>query len=242
MSIIGRLLDPRGPIGNIQSESIFHDKRLSVPVTAPHRAPALTKSEHNQPGVICRFVEYGAETPPKERSRALTPDIEERWAPVYGKTNSTDIMEILRVSSQQIGWNVSYHERNEHCDCTKATFNENNIHETCGRAHAPVSNEDFVQQIQSLNYAPADQIYNRFYPTIKGTDYIMTENGPAKGGHRITGGRSEYRRVTKDMVHRDSGFLAARKKAESDEKAAQKEKIREHATRVSKSLPKAFGQ
>ena len=50
------------------------------------------------------------ESAPKDRVRQVSAFVEERWSPVYRKTDSTDLAAILLASQEQVGWQVTQHE------------------------------------------------------------------------------------------------------------------------------------
>ena len=229
---IRQALDPRGPLGEILSPSDVFKERAGLPISTPHSARVqATTVAPTQNVRVTRFVAEGAEAAPRSRERVVGTSFVERWTPVYAKTDSLDPAVALRAAQTRIGWSVTLESRAAFCDCTKATWTKQHdgsvIHEACGRARAPVSAEDFLQQVQSLSIQASDEYLNGFYPTIPGSDSVMTANGVAKGGTRITKGRTEYNRKTKGMVHWDKGvvkqYLGQEAKAKEDREARTKE-------------------
>jgi len=232
-TFLRRLLDPRGPVGEIVSPTIAFKSRQGMPVSSPHtqRVDAFTvrPEEIAHACAPVRYVAVGNETPPAGRVRLASRYVEERWSPVYAKTDSEVISEIVAAGQTLVGWKIVQSPRAPYCDCTSATFTKEGdefIHLTCGRGRRHLSDQEYIEQVQSLQIQVSDEWANGFYETIPGDDFVMTSAGPAKGGTRITGGRAEYRRKTKGFIHWDKGFLQQRAKAQDAEQSKWKKGVR----------------
>lgn len=130
---------------------------------------------------------------PRARTRQVSAYIEEVWAPVYGTTDSTDMLEILRASERLVGWNVTQR--------------------IAASAKARMTAEQYAEVLQSAQFQVADEFYNQYYETIVGNDPIEIDGKIVTGGTRITGGRREYREKTKGYVHWDAGYVKERNAA-----------------------------
>jgi hypothetical protein len=247
VAIAKRLLDPNGPIGQWLSPSEVYKDRAGLPIASPH---SLRVDSHTAvPGEIARavqvkrYVAFGEEVPPSGRTRLVGRYIIEDWSPVYATTDSENILDAITASQTQVGWNVTQRVRNPYCDCTHARFSSDGTHSVCGRARRSMDDAEYIEHVQSLTVAHSDEYLNGFYETIKGKDTIMTTAGPATGGHRITGGRAEYRRLTRNMIHWDKGYIVERARYEADDKQKKKDSVRVKAEIVSKrSLPRKLGE
>jgi hypothetical protein len=247
-----KLSDPRGPLGEILSPSEVFKTRQGLPLETAHsmRAdqriydPAAIKASLRPE----RFVAAEQEIPPKNLQRQVSRYVDEVWTPVMMTTDSTDPAIIYWASQTLAGYRIVEVARSPQCDCSKAKYTVIDgelAHAQCGRPMAYIGaehSEDIAEHVQSINLAQADDNYNRFYETIRGPDSIMTEAGPAKGGTRIRGGRAEYRRQTKDMVHWDKGFVRERALAEGKEKQARKDALPVHAEQFVKRFFPRLGK
>jgi len=242
-ALLGNLLDPAGPIGNIMSPSDVYKERLGLPVSSPHtlriraqKAPAF--AEH---ALAPARIEPPDAIVPKGRIRQVSQFIEEHWTPIYASPKTTNIADCIRASQTKIGWRVTQVVRNMACTCKGAKFTLRDgelLHEICGRAApAKCSSEDYIENVASLNIPSADDSYNVFMPTVPGNDAIMTPNGLARGGTRITQGRREYREKTKGFAHWDSGTMAERAKAQVELKAQTQKQLEQHTWSALKAMP-----
>jgi hypothetical protein len=238
--LLDKVIDPRGPIGEWLSPSITFKPRAGLPIAAPFsaRAEMGTSAEVERALAAPRFVRADEADAPANRVRQVSAFVAERWAPVYAKTESMDLVEILRASETLIGWQVTQHVHSAHCDCTHARFEIESdgrmVHHACGRARKPISAEAFNEIVKSMQVQSTDDFYNGVYETIPGNDPIvlegellcgqptydsegrMTHDGIIRGT-MIKGGRREYRERTKGFVHWDKGFLEQRKIALAEE-------------------------
>jgi hypothetical protein len=241
-------LDPRGPLGAVLSPADVYKERAGLPVSSPHVARDIDFKPVDAAALApVRFVSVYEAKPPASRVRQVSRYIEEHWSPVYATTDSKNFQQILKASQTLVGWRIEQKARSPHCDCGQATLEQGPdgklVHKACGRAKAPVSDDDIVEHIQSLSFAPADDFYNTFYPTIPGNDAIMTEKGPAKGGTQMTGGRREYREKTKGWVQWDAGVVRERDKAYAAEQKAWIDGVRPRVEKDSKQLlPRKLGE
>lgn len=231
MSLLGKLLDPRGPLGNVLAPSETFKERAGLPVAAPHsvRVRAVTAAPAHAIAVS-RFVAYGAETPPPGRTRFVGRFAEE-WKPVYATTDSTDPYDIVAAAQRQLGWTVTRTLRTDSCDCTGTVLWDRDddgtvFHQFCGR---PVRNrlagltaEEAREQLLSLSIQRSDAWANVYATTIPGNDTGVVDGVEVKGGTQLRG-RADYRRKTKGWVHWDKGVVAER--AAADERAAATKKM-----------------
>lgn len=209
-----RLIDPTGPIGNWLSPSAVFKERLGLPISAPRAMYA----QASQTNVDISQVSFGERSMPADaevpisRVRAVSAFIEEHWKPIYDSSKSTDMFEVLKASQTLIGWKVTMHARKE------------------ARAKAPMTAEEFVEHVQSLQIQATDEFYNTYLDLVKGNDPVivdgevlrgqptydakgrMTHDGVIRGGTQIRHGRKEYNEKTKDYIHWDKGYYAERKK------------------------------
>lgn len=234
--ILGKLLDPRGPIGELLSPSIVYKERQGLPVDAPYtqRFEGTVHAEYAQALAPPRFVQSENADVPESRTRQISAFLVEQWAPVYKQSDSTNLWDIFRASEELVGWNVTQQIRNSHCDCTHAKMELDGdgrlVHAACGRASKRLSQEDFEQVIQSMNVIPSDEFYNGLVETVPGNDPIVLDGEILRGeatydhegrmthdgivrGTVITKGRREYNERTKGFVHWDKGFAAQREAA-----------------------------
>ena len=213
-------------MGEVVSPAIVYKERQGIPITAP--GVAVRKTYYYTVGEVAAKQKQV----PYSRIEVLSPYVEAHWRPVYGTTNSENLAEIARVGQTIVGWKITLKERSEYCECHNARFElteKGSVHAKCGRGRAALTDEQFVEHVQSLSFGVTDDFYNTFYMTIKGNDSIDTPAGPAKGGTRITGGRAEYNQKTKGMVHWDDGFMRERGLAEAREKKDRQESVTRHA-------------
>ncbi len=242
------VLDPAGPLGEIVSPSDVYKQRAGLPVSAPHVQRDSGFVPVN-PATLApvRFVAAVGATPPASRVRLVSRYIEEHWAPVYEKTTSKNYAEIIRASQTLVGWTVTQRPRSPLCDCLQATLEMDHdgtlVHRQCGRARNRVADEDFREHVLSLQIAPSDAFYDGFYPTIPGSDSVMTASGPAKGGTRIRHGRREWREKTKGWVVWDKGVVKEREKAYAAEQQKWITGVRERVVKANRQmLPRNIGQ
>jgi hypothetical protein len=230
-----KLVDPRGPLGEVLSPSEVFKERAGLPVSTPHvqrdvnfvPASALVL----QPPQFKKAEELAHV--PISRMRLVSRYIEEHYQPVYDTPRFSGMAEAIRANTTVIGWNVTQTIRSPHCDCLQATLEMEQgklIHRECGRARRHISDEDLVEHLQRLQIAPSDEFYNTDYPTIPGKDPIvvdgkvlrgepvyrdgkMVHDGIIRQSTRMTRGRREYREKTKNMVLWDKGVVKERQKA-----------------------------
>lgn len=218
LRFLERLADPVGPLGSILSPSVTFKERQGLPISSPHvQRVDLERTGQSQVAVALapsRFVPAAeAIDVPASRVRQVSAFAEERWEPVHLKTDSTDMMEILRASETVIGWNVTQQPS------------------ASSRARNKMNSEDFREIVESLQIQASDEHLNGYYETIPGDDPVildgqilkgeatydengrMTHDGTIRGGTMITGGRAEYREKTKGFIHWDKGGLEQREKA-----------------------------
>jgi hypothetical protein len=191
-----KLFDPLGPIGEVASPSEVYKTRLGLPISSPHtmRAVLAAPADVERTFAPSRFVSLEeAVNVPKSRIRQIDAYTEERWSPVYATTTSTDVAEILRISQQQVGWNV--------------------VQQQTMASKARPSVEEVIEIAQSCQIQASDEIYNGYFETIPGNDPIWIDGKMLTGGTRITGGRREYREKTKGFIHWDAGYVKERNAA-----------------------------
>jgi hypothetical protein len=196
--------------------------------------------------------------------RLISRYVEEHYTPVYDTPRWSGMAEAIRANTTVIGWNVTQRVRSPFCDCLQATLEMEQgklIHRQCGRARAHKTDEEFIEHIQRLQVAPADDFYNASYPTIPGTDpFIMEDGKPLRGEpvyengkmvhdgiirktKTIRGGRAEYKRVTKDMVLWDKGVIKEREKAYAAEQKAWIDGVRPRMFKADKQMmPRKIGE
>ena len=226
LKVLGDLIHPAGPLGEVLSPSDVFKTRLGLPTQSPHVARAKMEAPADVERALApaRFIAVGdAVDVPRDRVRRVSAFIEERWTPVYAKTDSTDLIEIIRASQKQTGWMVAQHESAESRIARRDRQNA----------------EEFEQVLLTAQIQASDDIYNGYFETIPGNDPCvidgeilrgqptyernadgsrgkMIHDGIVRGGTMIRGGRREYREKTKGMVHWDAGFLAERAKAQKE--------------------------
>lgn len=225
LGFLRKLLDPRGPVGEVASPSAVYKERLGLPISSPHtiRAALTAPGDVARALAPARFVPAAEARPPKDRVQQISAFIEEVWSPVYDTAaGSTDLGAILLAAKTLLGWRVEQRARAAYCDCTSAHFERRAdgtfTDRACGRARAPRSFEDFQQVLQSMQFAPADDLYNVYLETVPGDDPVIvdgalvyTADGQVlRGGTQIQHGRREYREKTKNYAVWDKGFLAKR--------------------------------
>jgi hypothetical protein len=207
-----KLVDPRGPLGDVVSPDITFKERQGVPTTSPHTTRAILHApkEHVERSIAApRFVALAdANDVPSDRVRQVSAYVEEHWSPVYDSTQSADLLEIILASQRQVGWAVTQRESEQS--------------RLARRAHQNA--EDFVEVMQTCQIQASDEWANGYYETIAGNDPCvidgeilrgeatyewnedgsrgkMIHDGIVRGGTMITGGRREYRAKTKGYVH-----------------------------------------
>lgn len=209
-----KLLDPRGPLGEVVSPSVVFKERQGLPTTSPHVARVALEAPSHVEATLApvRFVALAdAVDVPADRTRLVSAFVEEHWAPVYTSTDSTDLATILLVSQKQIGWQVTQRESHQSRTARRARQNA----------------EDFVEILQSTQIQASDEFYVGYYETIPGNDPVildgeilrgeatyetnedgsrgkMTHDGIVRGGTMITG-RKHYNSETKGFVQWDKG-------------------------------------
>jgi hypothetical protein len=207
------LVDPAGPLGEVLSPADVYKERAGLPVTSPHTARVLARAPAHLEATLAppRFVALADATDvPADRVRALTADVEEHWNPVYAKTTSTDMVEILRASQTLVGWTVVQRQTAD----------------SRLRARKYQSMEEFAEIAQRAQIQASDEFYNGIMETVPGNDPLIVDgevlrasDGTIIRGTMITKGRKEYNTRTKGMAHWDVGFVKERMKAH-DEMAA----------------------
>lgn len=184
--------------------------RASLAVTKEHVEHALAP---------VRYVTLDeAHAVPEGRVRQVSAYVEEHWNPVYRRVESTDLVQILLASQEQVGWTVTQRESEQSRLARRAQQNA----------------EEFVEVLQSMQVQASDAFYNGVYETIPGNDPIVLDGEILRGeatyewdadgnrgkmthdgivrGTMITGGRAEHRSRTKGMVFWDKGFIEERKR------------------------------
>jgi hypothetical protein len=200
---------------------------------------------------------------PISRVRQVSRYVEEHYAPVYESPEGKTYAQVMATGPVLTGWNISQAPRAPHCDCLHAKHEWDGselVHRACGRARRHMSNAEFVEHIQTLQFAPTDEIYNRYYETIPGNDPVlingkvlkgeakydaagkMVHDGTIRGGTRITGGRAEYNHKTKGMVHWDKGVVKEREKAYAASQKKWIDGIRPRIEAMSRLLPRKLGE
>lgn len=158
---------------------------------------------------------------PASRVRQVTPYLEEVWEPVYGKTRSTDMVEILRASETLVGWKVTKRQT------------------VSSQERARLSAEQFAEQLQSVQIQASDAFYDGHYPTVPGNDPVIVdgevltaEDGTVIRGGTMIRGRTEYNQKTKGMAHWDKGFVKERQKALAEEASRPVRNVKANLERV----------
>ena len=200
LETLRKAVDPAGPLGAVLSPSDVYKERAGLPITSPHRQRvALEAPGHAQEAVAvapARFVAAAdAVDVPSDRVRQVSAFVEEVWAPEYAKTDSTDMLEILRASETLVGWNVTQR--------------------LAASAKARMTAEQYAEVLQTAQIQASDAIYDQYFETIVGNDPIEIDGKIFTGGTRI-GSRNHYREATKDYIHWDAGYMAERQKAQAD--------------------------
>lgn len=144
---------------------------------------------------------------PKDRVRSVNAFIEEHYAPVYAKIDSTDLSVIFATRPEIVGWRVTQRVKK------------------MARARAPMTAEQFAEHIQSLQIQPTDDHYNVYMETLPGNDPVIldgkvltaADGTVIRGGTQIKHGRREYRDKTKNVIHWDKGYVAQREAALAEE-------------------------
>lgn len=244
------LLDPRGPLGEVLSPSEVFKPRAGLPISSPHTQRAEIVSDVKIPTREYFVALKDAIDVPESRVRQVSAFVEEVWAPVYAKTDSIELADILRASRQLIGWNVTERKRSAFCDCTTARFERTAageyVHGDCGRARRHLTDDQFVEVMQLAQIQATDEFYNGYYETIKGNDPVVLggqilradDGTPITGGTMITRGRMQYRDATKNYVHWDKGFLEKRQVELAKEAARPVQNVRRNLERVAgEALP-----
>jgi hypothetical protein len=218
-----KALDPRGPIGDLVSPSIVFKERQGVPVTSPHTTRVILHApkeaiEHGLAAPQFVSLEDGIGRVPGDRVRMVSAYVEEVWGPVYRRTESADLVEILLASQDQIGWQVTQRESEQS--------------RLARRAHQNA--EEFVEVLQSAQFQTNDDWANQYFETIPGNDPVilngeilrgeatyddqgrMTHDGIVRGGTMITKGRREYAEKTKNFVTWDKGAWQKHEEAQAE--------------------------
>jgi len=192
--------DPRGPLGSVVAPSSAFQERAGLPVTSPHRqrvaleAPTVAKAAIEL--APTRFVAAAdAVNVPKDRVRQVSAFVEEVWAPEYGSTRSTDLVEILRASTTLVGWRVSQR--------------------LAVSAKARMTAEQYAEVLQTAQIQASDAFYQGYYETIPGNDPIEIDGKVLTGGTRIRS-RTHYNEATKGMVLWDKGGWELKQRAEAE--------------------------
>lgn len=182
-------------------------------------------------------------------------------APISSR-NLGDIARAAQSAAPRFVWRVTYRLHDwEWCSCAHATLSlvgdgasATLYHENCGRFRASRTDGPIDEHVASLQFAPSDEIYNGYYPTIAGNDIahynenaegmdahrggetLYGETGldnqnrvieaaqPIRGGTEIRGGRAEHRRLTKDLIAWDSGTQKMLDRHKAEAKAKRREK------------------
>jgi hypothetical protein len=201
-----------------------------------------------------RFVEAGAEQPPADRSRMMTPYVREEWEAVPQDLGDVPMHALAAAVSNGVvplaGWRVR-----QVFVAPARTWTSLNAYE---RSEVLIS----IGQGQRHE----DHIYNGYYPTIKGNDVAhhdpkkagsmeafqggsvlkgratKTHDGTIRGGTEITQGKRQYREATKNYVEVGPGYFAH---VERIRAAKQAERDRQHKIAVEKQdalLPRRIGE
>ncbi len=269
MKIVDKLkavLDPRGPLGEVLSPSDVFKSRAGLPVEAPH----TVRDANFVPATTfvlapAKFVAAAdmAEVP-YSRMRLVSRYVEEHYAPVYDTPRWSGMAEAIRAQTTVVGWNVTQRVRSPHCDCLQATLEMEHgklVHRACGRARAHKTDEEFVEHIQRLQFTPADDMYNTYYPTIPGNDPVIMEDGKVlkgesvykdgkcvhdgtiRGGTQMKHGRREWKEKTKNMVLWDKGVIKEREKAYAASQKKWLDDVRPMVVKANKQmLPNKIGE
>ena len=200
LDALKKLADPLGPIGAVVSPSDVYKERAGLPIAVPHTERARMQA----PGHIERVLAPARYVPaseaidvPRDRVRQVSAFIEECWAPVYQRTDSTDLLTILRASETLVGWNVTQRQS------------------ASSRARRKIAAEQFAEQVTSLQIQASDEFYNGLLPTVPGDDPVLID-GKLLRGTVITKGRAEYEERTKGYCHWGAGFVKERIAAQAE--------------------------
>jgi hypothetical protein len=237
MGLLGKLkeaIDPRGPLGEVLSPSEVFKTRLGLPVTSPHQEHVRLPAPPHLEGALApaRFIAItDAVDVPSSRVRQVSAFVEEHFAPVYQRTDSTDLVEILRASQNQIGWSV-----------TQRRAASSRV-----RHHSP---GEFQEVLATAQIQATDDFYNQYYETIPGNDPVILDgeilkgeavkdadgriihDGTVRGGTLISHGRREYREKTAGMLHWDVGVVKARAAAQAEMESRPARNVRANLERV----------
>lgn len=217
LRFVAGLVDPSGPIGEWLSPAPVYKSRLGLPISNAHSVRAAMQAPSDIDRVVgaTRFVSaQEAGSVPRNRVRQVSAFVEEVYAPVYARTDSTDLAEILRSSQQLVGWNVT----------TQQT--------SASRARRSV--EEVVEIMQTVQIQASDEFYNGLLQTVPGDDPVIIDGKVLRGtptydaqgrmthdgivrGTMITKGRTEYNKRTEGFVHWDKGFAKERERAIAEE-------------------------
>ena len=260
------MLDPRGPIGEVLSPADVFKERAGLPIAAPHVARVADFKPVDPATLRSRYYVAAADVGdiPKSRMRVATQYVEEHFTPVYDTARFSGMAEAIRANTTVIGWWVEERARTPYCDCMQAHLEMQDgklVHAACGRARAHIDDAEFVEHIQRLQFAPSDDFYNTYYPTIPGNDPVIIDgkvlkgapkydergrvvhDGTIRGGTQMRGGRAEYRHRTKGMALWDKGFVKERAAAYKASQDAWIKGVRPRMFKANKQmLPNKIGE
>jgi hypothetical protein len=209
-----KLLDPRGPAGEVVSPFDIYKSGRGLPFSVGHRQRAelapIPFAEIEKALAPERYYAKGEIEVPYSRERVVSPYILERFSPV---------MQGMVI----VGWRVSQEARSQFCDCTSAKWAKSDgqfVHAACGRRRAPLSDEQFMEKALTIQKAPDDAIYDMYAVTVPGTDRAIIDGMEVTGGTHIKSRRDYDQKVTKrGFVHWDAGTPKCVEKALAEEKS-----------------------
>lgn len=190
------------------SPSVVYKERQGLPVSTPHVQRARLEDRGPVDAALAvqpaQFVAAAdAIDVPISRERQVSAFVKERWAPVYLKTDSTDLATILKASQTLVGWNVTQHSVKE---------------------QRRLSAEDFMEVCQTAQIQASDSFYIGYAETIPGNDpviidgeAILTRDGTPLTGGTMIKGRQHYNQVTKGFTHWDKGGWEKREQMLAEE-------------------------
>lgn len=215
LSWLRKLVDPRGPLGEVASPAIIYKRAQGLPFSVGHRQraemPQLPAAQVERACAPERYYAKGEIDVPYSRERVVSPYIIERYRPVMAG------MEIT-------GWRVVQEPRSQFCDCLRANFAKEAdgqmVHQKCGRRRAQLSDEQVIENALSAQVQASDTFYDGYYITVPGKDRGIVDGVEVTGGTHIRSRHDYDQRVTKrGYVHWDKGTPGCVEKALAEEKS-----------------------
>jgi hypothetical protein len=217
--LLKKLLDPRGPAADILTTESYWKETAGLPYSAGIRQrvePApIPASEVQKACLPDRYFAKGEIDVPWSRERQASPYVTERYIAV-------------QAGMETIGWTVRQEPRSPFCDCQKARFGMEGgqfVHQACGRRRAPLSDQELVEKIASIQFQPGDTHYQRYAETIPGKDRAIIDGIAVKGGTWVKS-RKHYNELTKGWVHWDTGTPKAVDHALAEQKQKQENHLK----------------